>query len=140
MTTTTTPAPACKECGFDSGHHVDCRNTRHALQQLLEDAEVEGLRDYSGRAMYGDKCLAITGGLGEIMAAIVTACLHADVDDETKYEIERAVRGVRTDSMGRDTVVYFPDVHWFADPDAAGRECDECGYKRGHHVDCCYDE
>jgi hypothetical protein len=89
---------------------------RHALVQLLEDVGCDGMFAYSGRAMYGKQCLGLSGKLGGIMADIIGACLHADMPDECKEEIEQAVREMRTDAMGRDQVIYFPEVPYAGGP------------------------
>jgi hypothetical protein len=87
--------------------------TRHALVQLLDDVGCE-IFSYSGRAMYGAKCLAVSGKLNNIMADIVGACLlggrASEMPEEECEAIEAAVRGMRTDSLGCDEVIYFPEV------------------------------
>jgi len=76
---------------------------KHLLQQLLE---ADGLqcRSYSGRNMYGKACLAVVAPLGELMAAV--ACT-TELNSE---DICEAVRGVKEDSLGRDTIYYFPEI------------------------------
>ena len=94
---------------------------RHALLELLEDVGGEyELMSYSGRAMYGERCLALTGdSLGRIVAGIVSACLVAgeDLAPKSREEIEQAVRGLRIDALGRSEVVYFPSVAYEGDED-----------------------
>jgi hypothetical protein len=85
---------------------------RHPLVQLLEDAGCEVFA-YSGRAMYGTKCAALSGKLGDIMAQLIGACLHTDMPDDSKEVIEEAVRGMRTDSLGCDEVIYFPAAPFY---------------------------
>lgn len=67
------------------------------LKRLQEAAEEVGgrVRTYSGRFMYGEECLAISG-------ADSTACIKAATD--------RGIRGARTDTLGKDTIVYWPGV------------------------------
>ena len=63
--------------------------------RIREAAEVDGrsLRlDYSGRGMFGAKCLAI------------------DCDDPMDCIAEVGIPGAKTDQMGRGSVVYWPAV------------------------------
>lgn len=85
---------------------------KHALQSLLENAEI-GTMPYSGRAMYGKLCLATTEA--GVLSKLVEACLYqgSDLSDSEKDEIVSAMRQVRTDSLGHDTVTYFPSVEFF---------------------------
>lgn len=85
--------------------------TEHPLQTLLRhyagDCEI---RPYSGRGLYGTASLAIVGPLGGVVAAIVAGCF-AEAEEFTRAErtaIRDAVAAVRSDSIGYDTVVYFP--------------------------------
>jgi len=77
------------------------------LQQILE--ERFDCYSYSGRAMYGETCLAVNDdgrGLGEVMATIIRGA----IEEGSGAKIADAVSEMRTDSMGRGTVVYFPGV------------------------------
>jgi hypothetical protein len=123
----------CDRC---AERHADDHSGWHPLQQLLEEMGVEGLREYSGRAMYGERCLAIVGELGAIMAAIVSACLRRlDMSETAKADIEDAMGDLRVDAMGRDSVVYFPSVPWTG----LARRCPDCGRsKDDHEEDCSY--
>ena len=87
-------------------------------------------RSYSGRGMYGKGCLGVvvkgSHGVGKLMAHIVAEIGHlvsdtADaetVDDTCKVidGISAALKYMVCDSMGMDTIVYFPDVS-YVDPD-----------------------
>lgn len=93
---------------------ADAQVLEHPLQALLTSGACDlNVREYSGRAMYGAQCLAVVGGsLLEIMAAIVEGCLYeaADMAPDDRTDIEDAMRQMRTDAMGHDTVVYWPSV------------------------------
>ncbi len=79
----------------------------HPLQAILEDAGLE-TRSYSGRGMFGDKCLGIvTDDVGDVFEAVING-----VDDDNRDEVARAMRGLRTDSMGLSTIVYFRNTAW----------------------------
>ena len=80
-------------------------------QQLVEAMEYVGyeaeLREaYSGRGMYGNTTAGIVcGGAGEVLhAVIVSASLF--VDQEDGFSLFEDEDMFRTDSMGRDMIVY----------------------------------
>ena len=87
---------------------------RRFIDGLSMDVEV--LEDYSGRGMYGATCLAIvtrsTDGdaqnLGDILNAIYFMGLEMDIDKDNTDAITAVLRSAQTDSMGYDTVIYFP--------------------------------
>lgn len=92
------------------------------LIDAFGDTEFRAMR-YSGRGMFGKECV---GALGrgsplEIMAALVEA-LPASLP-EIAEDGERAVddfadlitdlmRDARSDSLGRGTVIYWPQIAW----------------------------
>lgn len=84
---------------------------KHPLQRMIEnDCEIElSLREYSGRGMFGAKCLGIVGDLGTVVANLIATALYTEIDE--KEEITNALGGISFDSMGRsDSIVYFPGV------------------------------
>ena len=58
--------------------------------------------DYSGRGMYGDKCFGLVCSEGELLRFIV----HLAQRGEDVNWID----SVRSDSMGRSTIWYWPQV------------------------------
>jgi hypothetical protein len=70
---------------------------------------------YSGRAMYGDRCLAFNisrdanpmGVVVQIVADFVSLFGDAELD-----ELVSVFEQSRTDSMGLDSVLYFPAIKW----------------------------
>ncbi len=95
---------------------------KHKLQELLEDAFK--VRSYSGRGMYGATCLAVTtdDGLAEVVAHVVL-----NVDDENRHDVARALRRMKTDSMGLGMVVYFPGVPFEGDDSDDDDDTDDEG-------------
>lgn len=89
----------------------------HPLQKvLIKVQQEEGLdfeiRSYSGRFMYGEECLAITGDVVNMLQLGWLIKFH-DHKDEVYFEhLERT----RTDSMGLGIVLYFPGIR-YTDPD-----------------------
>ena|SRR5271166_2425024 len=105
---------------------------KHPLQTILEDAEYEP-QAYSGRGMFGQKCLGVvvrksSGGIGTMFANVIKG-LHDDIPSsmdveqftsreldnlDTKFDdVASAFENMITDNMGLDIIVYFPDISYF---------------------------
>ena len=79
------------------------------LKQLIEDAGYE-TRSYSGRGMYGAECLAFIAEDGRELYAVASIVSQV-VSHKDRENLAGQFAGVRTDSMGRDSIiVYFPRV------------------------------
>lgn len=65
---------------------------------------------YSGRGMYGQKCIGVVGTLSDFFRFVTVLALVFDVEDIHEYEelVEEIGDAVCTDSMGRNTVYYLP--------------------------------
>lgn len=73
------------------------------LQEMFEDAGL-ACRSYSGRGMYGERCLAVEfDAIGEILNAVA-------IGGDAAVEHARTLARARTDSMGRGSILYFPGV------------------------------
>lgn len=59
---------------------------------------------YSGRAMFGERCLAVAGSERDIARFLIALAID---DSELAEEV---VKGYRTDSLGLRTVAYFTTV------------------------------
>ncbi len=71
------------------------------------DSGIQPSYHYSGRCMFGATCFGLVGDLADIQSALMEfAFAHPDAQDA----IARLVRTQRRDEMGRDMIVYFPDV------------------------------
>lgn len=64
--------------------------------------------DYSGRAMYGSKCLGIVTDRPSEAGVVVLELLDAKVIDGD--DARSMLRGARTDSLGLSTITYWPAV------------------------------
>lgn len=81
----------------------DLRDASFQLGPSGDDVSIIG--DYSGRAMYGERCAAIIAPDPELVAQILVELARRDPDVAAKLA-ERQ----RLDSMGRGIVAYFPGV------------------------------
>jgi hypothetical protein len=97
-----------------------------AIALLIRDVAVDsgmfdvGFRNnYSGRGMYGRKCVGITGSEQEcqqvIAAVIKEAHSRADQDDLEFDDVVDAVLDFSKDSMGFDMILYWPNIEPVAD-------------------------
>lgn len=98
----------------------------HELYSELADCVGGGegrLTTYSGRGMYGDRCIAVIGGVRDLLS--MWSGLHyminvrrqddaglAEIADSDDLERVMVMMGAdaREDSMGLDKVYYFPNV------------------------------
>lgn len=78
------------------------RLTLQKLNELIEASGLETHESYSGRNMFGKVCPAVVAGSSfQAIAEIVEQC------DDCKVAAD-IVRYAMTDSLGGDTVVYWP--------------------------------
>ena len=93
---------------------------------IAEDGEHGSVRfrnEYSGRAMFGKTCVGIVGGLRDCQEVLSEVLTRAGIDSQTvqlgssREETNRAYRELvrtltdfRTDSMGMDAILYWPDL------------------------------
>jgi hypothetical protein len=86
------------------------------LAKALLDSDLTP-RSYSGRFMYGKKCLGFVTDESAVKAVgsiLVSLCQGASAvrAKEDVMDLAEILQGVREDSMGLGTIVYFPDVPW----------------------------
>lgn len=85
------------------------------FQQIVEAFENAGYEptDYSGRFMYGDRCLGVSGdnALSIVIETIAEFARNAETTDEVVDFVER-LGNVRSDSLGLGQIVYFPSIEW----------------------------
>lgn len=89
---------------------------KNALVTACEDHEVKVVTDYSGRFMYGKKCVGVVGNASDLMM-FLTVVLPA-IEGATNDHAERTTwtRGdaewhdARQDNIGNDLIFYWPEV------------------------------
>ena len=91
------------------------------LVEILRDYAELVPRSYSGRAMYGRRCVSVTVeprealSLGTLIAMAATGVTTDAFGDDIGSIVEAVhelMGQAREDSMGRDVVVYWPDLEW----------------------------
>ena len=90
------------------------------LIELLENAGYDPA-SYSGRCMYGARCVSVTVPTGDMLSVGVKLAGEA-LNDMSEHDgdvldvvevVDRLMANVRWDNMGRDDmVIYWPDVAW----------------------------
>lgn len=83
---------------------VDREQFEEALQQTIDlmSQDIKVMEDYSGRAMYGDKCVGIVCDIGCFAAFCAS---FGSFGDDWDW-----VGSARSDSMGLSTIWYWPGV------------------------------
>lgn len=121
-------------------------NTEITCSMLKEWASAIDMRpySYSGRGMFGKRCVGITvEQYGEINSAfslqhaLIKEALNGVMDGITEEDgdyqsaandlldaMDEVVKGIRTDNMGHDTVVYFTTIEWVEDEEDQESTCD----------------
>lgn len=82
------------------------------------------IREYSGRAMYGKKCLGVVVRQGQMLDLIAHMIRNSEDFDIELSELADAVSDIRYDNMGLDEIVYFPTTP-FTDEDEDEYDDDE---------------
>ncbi len=90
--------------------------TTEQLKQIIDgtqmqDGETLKTRSYSGRAMYGSKCLGYTVESHNLIASVAWIMVSAADMEVDTYKVAEAFEESRTDNMGRSAmIVYFPKM------------------------------
>lgn len=83
----------------------------HIVQKAADSCEYT-TRSYSGRGMGGKYCLGVEADdLHEFLADIMEYS-YEDDGDETIMDVAEAVRHMKTDSLGRHMIIYFPRIEF----------------------------
>ena len=88
---------------------------REQFEKLIEACERVDLEpySYSGRAMYGRRCLAFDcGNPLEGLLSIARAIADQAEDIDEARDMLDSLNEPSFDSMGREYVVYFPHIEW----------------------------
>ena len=95
-----------------------------SLQELIKDAaecadEVTFRNGYSGRGMYGKKCVGIVGTMINCMA-VIAEVIKTCKDDEDFDEAVDTLLQFTTDNMGWDVIVYWEELEDISLDDEVG--------------------
>ena len=72
---------------------------------------------YSGRFMYGKRCLSINGSLSDCMRAIADniALAQREGTEDDILSYMQNILVYKSDNLGRDVVLYWPKVEYVED-------------------------
>lgn len=113
-------------------------STQSLIKQACNDSGISFRGDYSGRGMFGSKCIGIVGDLQGCMGVLnevirgltqqlfETAIDCADGEEQAAYDLNDTVQdaittllGFETDNMGRSSVImYWPNLEPLAEDTA----------------------
>jgi hypothetical protein len=74
------------------------------------DDSVSFYNGYSGRCMYGEQCVGITGSMSSCMQVIAEAIKHAhNITDRLDFNaVVDTLLDIHQDTLGRDIIIYWP--------------------------------
>lgn len=103
------------------------------LIEIINDSGEFTARTYSGRFMYGRQCVGVTCENVFRALAAITEGVAAEDDADLMTAWVEILAGTKSDSMGRDEIIYWPRMEW---PDDLPRQeeeddSDECGSEGG---------
>lgn len=78
------------------------------FKKIAEDLGMELRTDYSGRGMCGKTCIGFVHGTTNTEAAMEIAFYVAK--NFPYCDLINDFKNVRTDSMGRESIIYFPSI------------------------------
>lgn len=78
------------------------------LKKLVDGTEYH-LRSYSGRGMYGAECVGVVADDLQTFFGDVIESSPVDLD---RWHLGFLLKNARTDGMGRQTIIYWPELEW----------------------------
>ena len=115
---------------------------KHALQKLIEGSDEDfKVRSYSGRGMFGKRCLGIEVdreySLGDVFAAILEAIANDDcvLNEQGLEEAAEAFRNMSSDNMGLGMIYYFPNVPYSDEVECICKKCGEIEHHPSSGID-----
>ena len=91
----------------------------NTFQEILEEAGYH-TQSYSGRGMYGKRCIAITtdNSIGTVMGNIFQVA-YDELDEGDVEDFADTLSGMQQDHMGKSSMVYyFPNIEYTQDEDS----------------------
>ncbi len=96
----------------------------------------DGPRSYSGRGMYGKKCVGIvTDDPSDCVLAIVRELMDDCGDIDELRDLVGYLDNSSQDSMGRSAIVYWPRIEW-QELDDGDNDCDHDGVLADQCANC----
>lgn len=101
---------------------------KQILEAILD--RVPDTRSYSGRGMYGKECLGVVDSdsfevIGDVVAALHKSGLVNGEDGFAVDDLTSFIKSANQDSMGLDTIVYWPSLEYHEEYDDEDDDEDE---------------
>ncbi len=97
------------------------------IKRMCEEQKfVTFYNGYSGRSMYGRSCVGVTGTRQDciaVIAELIKDSMNEIAAGEETYVLDRyndevdTLLGFQTDSMGYDTIIYWPKLEEIQSPE-----------------------
>lgn len=88
------------------------------LEQIREDGFIDRIiDDYSGRGMFGRKCVAIVPEWEGFVVGLYLGRLIEEVYPDESYDLLEILQNCAVDQFGRGEVIYFPRLKEEGDGD-----------------------
>lgn len=132
--------PAAIDSGWEAyareeGHYDEGRRsimesciTSKMLREAISEAIERDPQPYSGRSMYGKRCIGIVTS-DPICAAVSIALLLRDraAGEDADHDIAQLFAKARTDDMGKSSILYFPTRDWEEEAEERSSHADTLG-------------
>ena len=79
------------------------------IKEFCEEYGYEYRDDYSGRFMYGSRCVGIVSEEASLFTVLIQ--LTEYLKDNEIDDIPNKIGVPKTDSMGIGAIIYFPKIH-----------------------------
>lgn len=87
--------------------------SRWAKEHFMETAslcDVNIYDNYSGRGMFGESCLGVSGHEDDLDSFVID--LVAEAPKSVKSELRKLAKSVRKDQLGKGMIYYFPNYQF----------------------------
>ena len=80
------------------------------FQEIVSEfIEEDDMRSYSGRGMFGRSCLGIDV---ESVLSFYCEIIRQEMSEDEREMVADIVESSKTDNMGKDYIIYFPNVSY----------------------------
>ena len=85
-------------------------NIKELIREYCENEGLNYRDDYSGRGMFGEKCIGITCENSlDVLCRLFTYLVDSD-EELDGCDVQNALGEPKQDSMGMGSILYFPEI------------------------------
>ena len=88
------------------------------------DSEISLYKKYSGRGMFGRTCFGVytsSRTAAEVLMGFMVTLLQHSQPTLVSFVEELSVESIATDSLGHQTLIYWPNVQWHDDKEESSK-------------------